>query len=318
MDADFNVDMFPSERGQPLLDGTWEQRNRSPNTAAVVALLGIGAIYFNAQSILVSVAVFIKTLALHKPPASGSFLDQMADMIKFTAGPVRVTLIVTEFVFMLFPALWIVRRWHSSTVRDYIRLSKGSLLEVLLAVLATLALIPAVDSIANFLTHQMHIPERLKEINAEIFTARSPEEFFVLILVVCLTPAICEETFFRGHIQRTFERTVGWKSVLIVGILFGLFHFQPLGLITLSILGMLLGYFFYRSRSLFPSMAAHFTNNFVATGILYHSSAGNRTFLAAYEQMPWWVIIALFLVGVGILSIFHRITIKRGTHVQIA
>ena len=64
MDTRGSADLFPSEQDKPFLDGTWEQKNRSPNTAAVAALLGIGAIYFNAQSILVTVAVFIKTLAL--------------------------------------------------------------------------------------------------------------------------------------------------------------------------------------------------------------------------------------------------------------
>ena len=177
MDTQFSLDMFPTEPDEPLLDGTWERKNRSPNTAAVAALLGIGAIYFNAQSILVTIAVFAKTLALHRPIASGGFLDRMADIMEFSAGPVQLTLVVTEFVFMLFPALWVVRHWHSSAVWDYIRLKRSSSIEVLLAVLATLALIPAVDSVANFLTNLMHVPERLKEINAVIFTARSPQEF---------------------------------------------------------------------------------------------------------------------------------------------
>lgn len=312
--SDFLTDSEP----QPVLDGSWEQRGRSPNAAALTALLGIGAIYFNAQSILVSIAVFTKALTSKMPQVTGGFLDQMAEMMKFSSGPVRVTLVMSEFVFMLLPAVWLVRRWHSSTVREYVRMKNGSFVEILLAVLATLALIPAVDSIANLLTNLMHVPERLKEVNAEIFTARTPGEFVWLILVVCVTPAICEETFFRGHIQRTFERTIGWKSVLLIGVLFGLFHFQPLGLITLSILGMLLGYFYFRSRSLFPGMAAHFTNNFVAIAVLYRASGTSPTFVSAYEQLSWWLIAASFVLGVVFLAIFHRITVKQGTHVYIA
>ncbi len=301
-----------------ILNGSWEQKGRSPNTAALAALFLIGALYFNAQSILVAVAVIIKSLSTPLPAAQGNLLDQMADHVKFSAGPLRIVLVISEFFFMLFPGLWLIRRWHTSLVREYIRLKKGSAIEVFLAILATLVMIPAVDSIANYLTHLMHVPERLKEINAAVFTAKTPWEFFWLVFVVCVTPAICEETFFRGYIQRTFERTIGWKSIVLIGILFGLFHFQPLGLITLSLLGVLFGYFFFRSGSLLPSMAAHFTNNFIAIAILYRQSETSESPLTAYEHMPFWLVAALFLFGIGILSIFHRITIKRGAHIHIA
>jgi membrane protease YdiL (CAAX protease family) len=128
---------------------------------------------------------------------------------------------------------------------------------------------------------------------------------------VCITPAICEEIFFRGFIQRTFERTLGWKSLILIGVLFGLFHFQPLGLIPLAMLGILFGYFFYRTKSLLPSMAAHFTNNFVAILFLYQTpemqEAGTS---GATAQIPLWLVGATIPVGIGLLFLYHSLTKK--------
>jgi membrane protease YdiL (CAAX protease family) len=199
--------------------------------------------------------------------------------------------------------------WHSSDIRRYIRLTGSSVAEVLLAVAATLMIIPAANFIADEIVRQLGVPPILMEINAEIFTARSAEEFLWLTFVVCVTPALCEEIFFRGFVQRTFERTVGARSVILVGILFGLFHFNPLGLISLSILGLMFGYFFYRSGSLLPSMAAHFVNNFLAVLFLYKGP--NAVASLSTEHMPLWLVGVTLPFGVASLYGYDRITSPR-------
>lgn len=303
----------PSVSSDLLLDGTWERNGRSTNVAALIGLLGIGAVFFNAESILAVVGIGVKLVLYGRPEATGGFLDKLATSMRFYAGPVRAAVLIAEFVFLLAPALWLVKRWHSSTVRQYIRLKSASTVEIVLAVLTTLAVIPAGELIAGKLMHFMHVPERLLKVNAEIFTARSSGEFAWLIVVVCLTPAICEEIFFRGYIQRTFERTMQWRSVILVGIFFGLFHFQPLGLVTLAILGILFGYFFYRSKSLFPSMAAHFTNNLVAIAVLFHPGRADDVSAQPNVPFPFWIVGGSLLAGTGLLFLFHTVTSRRNT-----
>jgi membrane protease YdiL (CAAX protease family) len=51
----------------------------------------------------------------------------------------------------------------------------------------------------------------------------------------------------------------------VVGVLFALYHMEPLGLLSLSLLGLVFGYFYFASGSLLPGMAGHFTNNFLVT-----------------------------------------------------
>jgi membrane protease YdiL (CAAX protease family) len=102
-----------------------------------------------------------------------------------------------------------------------------------------------------------------------------------------------------------------FKSVLLVGFIFGLFHMQPLGLFTLSILGMLFGYFYYKSKSLLPAMAAHFTNNFLAVLILYNPEPIQQFNLAAIEQIPLkWILITL-PIGIGLVYLYKIVSERR-------
>ena len=304
-------------RAQPelLLDGSWERTSRSLNTAALLGLLGVGALYFNAQSILATVAVFLTGFPNGGPGFSGSYFDRLLESIRHLADPLRIAVVVSQYLFMLFPAVLLVRMWHSSDIRRYVRFTGSSAAEILLAVFATLMIIPASNFIADELIRQLEVPRVLMEINAEIFTSRSPGEFAWLVFVVCVTPALCEEIFFRGFVQRTFERTIGAKSVILVGVLFGLFHFNPLGLISLSILGLLFGYFFYRSRSLLPSMIAHFVNNFLAVFFLYKNP--NTESLIVVEEMPLWVVGVTLPVGMAALYGYYRMTERKFTALSV-
>lgn len=287
------------------LNGSWERSSRSLNTAAILGLLGIGILYFNAQSILAAIVVFAAQFTVDKPEISGGYLQRFLENIRQLADPLRAAVVISQYLFMLLPALVLVRLWHSTDIRKYVRLSGAPIAEILLALLTTLMIIPSANFIADELMRQLGVPRVLMEINAEIFTSRSIGEFLWLVFVVCVTPALCEEIFFRGFVQRTFERTVGWKSVVLVGVIFGLFHFNPLGLIPLSILGMLFGYFFYRSKSLLPPMLAHFANNFLAVYFLYKPEDGSGM---AMESVPLWLVGVTLPVGIGALVLYEKRT----------
>ncbi|MCI0707406.1 MAG: CPBP family intramembrane metalloprotease [Ignavibacteriae bacterium] len=300
------------QTAQSEFNGSWEQKGRSPNSAALLGLLGIGALYFNASSILFFIVSIVVLGGGELPNLEGTFFERFSDLITFFAEPVRAVTLVSQYLFMLLPALWLVKRWHSSEIRIYVRLRGGSIWEIFLAVAGTLAVIPVSNYIAEFLVRQLGIPDEVLELGSEVFTAHSPFEFAWLVVVVCITPAICEEIFFRGFAQRTFERTMGWKSILLTGVFFGLFHFQPLGLITLSMLGILFGYFFYRSKSLFPAMAAHFTNNLVAIWSLYQTPEMQEEGISATaDQIPLWLVGASLPVAAGILYAYHLLTRKK-------
>jgi membrane protease YdiL (CAAX protease family) len=292
-------------------DGTWEKKGRSPNSAAAIGLLVIGVLYVYAQTILFMIGYFFSKVLNQTPEVSVTFVERMSAAAKEFTPSMRISLLISQYCFMLLPTWWLIRKWHTHHVREYLRLKYCDIKEIILAILATLAIIPTGAYIGNELMRWFKFPDIFYIFYQEVFSAHSLFEFLWLVFLVAITPAICEEIFFRGYVQRTFERTISFKSVLLVGVIFGFYHMQPLSLITLSILGIIFGFFYYRSKSLLPSMAGHFTNNLLATFLFYKEIKINGINLSTAEQIPiLWVVVTL-PIGILILWFYYRLTKKR-------
>lgn len=87
----------------------------------------------------------------------------------------------------------------------------------------------------------------------------------VVILVVALAPAICEEVLFRGVLVRALAtRFFPLAAVVLGAVVFSVYHLRVVQLVPTFTLGLLLGYLALRADSALPGMLAHFVNNTVA------------------------------------------------------
>lgn len=291
------------------LNGSWENKGRNITATALTGLAGIGVIYFNAQSIIAVILILIYKNTYHTKLA-GNIVENINIIMNELKTPLLIALTVSQFLFMLFPTLWLVKKWHARDVIKYLRVRSCPFKEIALAVLITIFLLPFCYYLSYLIEQVFRLPEVYKNIGPQLFTAGSNYEFIMMIFVVAVTPAICEEILFRGYFQRTLERTIGAKSFIVTGIIFGLFHMQPLSLITLSILGILFSFFYYRSKSIFPSSAAHFTNNFIAVLLLYFQTKSiNLTAPLEGKFSAIWIILST-LIAVGFILTYFRITKK--------
>jgi len=85
------------------------------------------------------------------------------------------------------------------------------------------------------------------------------------LLIFAALPAICEEAFFRGLIQRQLGKHFNpHVAIWLAAAIFSFIHFQFLGFFSRWILGAMLGYFLYYSGSLWPSIFAHFCFNAIS------------------------------------------------------
>jgi membrane protease YdiL (CAAX protease family) len=266
-------------------DGTWERNGKNPVTAALFGLSLIGVTYYYAQAVMTLVGTLFSMGSSGIDTSELSYIEKLSAMISVSKQPLRISLIVSQILFMLLPTLWLTKKWHSTEVRKYLRIAPAPFMDILLAVVITLLFVPSSHYISNFLLIQLHMPDFFIAINEQLFASYTLQEFLWLTLVVCITPAVCEEVFFRGYVQRTMERRSGPKSFIIIGIVFGLFHVQPINLLSLTLLGMLFGYFYQRSRSIMPNAAAHFTNNFAATVLMVKAADGTPMFGTFISEM---------------------------------
>tara|TARA_B100001287_G_scaffold276851_1_gene290078 strand:- start:11098 stop:11688 length:591 start_codon:yes stop_codon:yes gene_type:complete len=86
------------------------------------------------------------------------------------------------------------------------------------------------------------------------------------ILLIAIIPAIGEELVFRGYLQKKISKRLSniHISICITAVIFSAVHFHFQAFIARFILGLVLGYLFVWSKSIWLPILAHFINNFQA------------------------------------------------------
>jgi len=88
-------------------------------------------------------------------------------------------------------------------------------------------------------------------------------DLFYTILVIAVVPAVGEELLFRGYLQKKLSNLLINTdiAILITAFLFSVIHLDFHAIIPRFVLGILLGYLFYWSGSIWLPILAHFVNN---------------------------------------------------------
>ncbi len=82
------------------------------------------------------------------------------------------------------------------------------------------------------------------------------------LLLMAVTPAVCEEALFRGPILRGLRtRFSPAAAAIMTGVMFGLYHGDVWRFLPTALLGVGLSALALASGSIVPSMVAHFVNN---------------------------------------------------------
>jgi membrane protease YdiL (CAAX protease family) len=112
--------------------------------------------------------------------------------------------------------------------------------------------------------------------------------FLANALVLALIPAIGEELFFRGVLLGELLKSKINPAVAIIftGLVFSLFHGEFSNILAIWALGSFLGYLYYVSGSLWLSVLAHFTNNFLFVLLKYLYNTGHISKELADADMP--------------------------------
>jgi len=206
-------------------------------------------------------------------------LDSENPDVKMT----RIILSFGQFMFILAPTIFFTRL-QTSDLKTALRLKAPKAGLLILSILGIIMIQPFLqgymylqESIINGIPFLRDLLQPLKEIfdtfeksTLKIVTAYSVIEFIVVVLVICVTPAICEEVLFRGFALTNLRRAYKpMAAILIGGILFGFYHFQPFNIVPLIILGSYLGFIVYYANSIWVGIIAHFLNNFFAAYFMY-------------------------------------------------
>ena len=184
-----------------------------------------------------------------------------------TGGNAILTALVSAFSSIITLVIFLKTKWTPLT-RGYL-LSKpwGTLLWVALFSLGTI--IPL-----SFLYEQLGI--EMDENTQQIITSMMKEPWGY-VAVGILAP-LAEEVVFRGAILRTLlgimSKKNHWVAIMISAAIFGVVHANLAQFINALLMGLLLGWMYYRTGSLVPGILLHWVNNtmaYVLTNIMPQS-----------------------------------------------
>jgi ABC-2 type transport system permease protein/sodium transport system permease protein len=99
----------------------------------------------------------------------------------------------------------------------------------------------------------------------------------VILVTLALTPAVCEEFYFRGYLMGALRGGVRpIVAIVASALLFGAFHVIATNALATerflpsTFMGLILGWLCYRTRSVLPGMVLHATHNGLLLLVAYY------------------------------------------------
>jgi membrane protease YdiL (CAAX protease family) len=135
-------------------------------------------------------------------------------------------------------------------------------------------------------------------------------ELLLNITIMALLPAVAEELFFRGSLQKVLFRWTKkpWLAIGISSLVFALLHGTVLKIVPIFTLGVMLGVMYHVTKNLWYGIITHFCNNAMAVIALYYADKSPLLKKLSDDNLTVSVIAALAsaVVAVVIIVILYR------------
>lgn len=177
---------------------------------------------------------------------------------------------VSYLIMMLFPILYAIGRGKKAMLKDSIHSYRnipvdsnsfgktGWLLSSLLVALLIICASIVIEPVNNLM------PPMWDWVKASLDSMMNAPKATAIITVAILAPLL-EELLCRGIILRgLLKRTSTFMAIFWSSLIFAVIHLNPWQAIGAFILGILMGWVYYKTGSLKLTILMHFTNNFLA------------------------------------------------------
>lgn len=168
---------------------------------------------------------------------------------------------------------------------------------------------------ANFkLTTSIPIMKEMYDVVIQAMQQLTGGPLWASLLVTAIFAPVFEEWLCRGMVLRGLLTRMkpGW-AIVISALFFALIHFNPWQALNAFIIGMVMGFVYYRTGSLKLTMLLHFINNASAV-VLAHmpGEIDEQSFIL--DLLPRSIYIPAYIAAVAVLIaclvIFARIPLK--------
>lgn len=259
------------------------------------------------------------------------FVTQAASGQIISLGFLRTFQIINQIGIFIFPPIafaWLI----SERPLNFLGISKPRAGQMILAIIAVLSIAPVINVLVQWnegltLPHMFrgienwmrNTEENAARLTENFLNAGNPADLALNLLMIGILPALGEELLFRpafiGVLKKMF-RNVHWP-VMISAIVFSAFHLQFFGFFPRLVLGILMGYLYVWSGSLWVPALAHFVNNSVVVVVswLFQNQFIEKN-LTDLEGAGSWPYVAISLVLTALVMTGVYISGKRGRDME--
>ncbi|HEY0771604.1 MAG TPA: CPBP family intramembrane glutamic endopeptidase [Sphingobacteriaceae bacterium] len=242
-------------------------------------------------------------------------------------GFMKILQIFSSAGLFLLPPL-VLARIESKTPMQWLKFNNSlSSLLILLILVLMLSGNPVLELIVE-LNKAMKLPEFLRDVEAwmlakekqmEILTKQllvmnDWKDLSINLLMIAVLPAISEELFFRGCVQRLFTKWVKnyHAGIWITAIIFSAIHIQFYGFFPRMFLGALFGYLLIWTGNIWYPIIAHFVNNGVTViaAYVYQRQGKSLDEFETATQAGWPVYLGSAVILTGLLMFFRQSALK--------
>lgn len=159
------------------------------------------------------------------------------------------------------------------------------------------------------ITDLFKMPDYFKQLFANM-----GDKYWDTVISTAILAPLCEEFIIRGTMERGL---LSYKSplvaILLTSFIFGLIHLNPWQFFAAFLIGLLLGWVYYRTHSIWAAIFIHFVNNFFSVMSMklypnYDLNLSSRENIAAMtgSTLYYWLLVALggvvTLIGLYLLN----------------
>ena len=133
--------------------------------------------------------------------------------------------------------------------------------------------------------------------------------YLIYIFLICICPAFFEDFLFRGCILSGLRKLGDNKAVILSALIFMLMHGGPDQTIHQFIIGIVLGYSFLASGTIWIPVIIHFANNFTALTLAYltRNAETVETVIPTWGQLFLQLASAVISAIIGVYLVYFCI-----------
>jgi hypothetical protein len=205
---------------------------------------------------------------------------------------ISVTLIVSSILIIYL--LHLLKFYRIKHITDL----KASKKTVAMGILAGVVTIFAADMIYELVTLDDNMENQFLGMSKNV----------VGVVALTIVGPVCEEMVFRGAMLHSMLKRgmAPWSAILTSSMIFGLIHANPAQIPYAFLLGLVLTYLAYKTRSIIPSVILHVINNsFAVVMRIVYGQNESVVLKDVFGDMFYYVLTLFIVVAIGLLYVFR-------------